>query len=410
MEEEKESLAEKSQKVASTAQKAKKVASAAGKVAGTLAANAFWIVPALIILIVVAAVMALAQTIQDRLNNIFGGGPNAYISSPAGSTDEDFFGGRIIYKNDEQADVEIEISYKNYVCNVLIDVAKTQNINLKLQLPENIDTLENQYVTQCVVAIVNAVTTPTDGDYTTENYKQGISTINHFGFTQAEKTAANSAIKTYLFSNLANIFNYPNEETVKNAITEVLKTENKTNLDFVSVKLFVKDVVLDNDNSNFKFNKLNYVAFIYMPKKDLQITYASYLFYVESETEVVDYVFTKTSLESPIKSGQIDKTWANANDGFLKELEIEDPIDLKTFTALNLDCKDFLSQDDISICDIAQYDLKNGTNLLQTMFSVSAENVVSYLPKEDCLYFQFTSNIPFAFGESNVTTKDMPSA
>lgn len=399
-------------KITKSAESVKKIGKAGKKVStfvSIFVANLFWIIPAVIVFLVVATVMALVKTVEDEINGFFDSlknGNNAFVSSIAGSSDEEFYGGRIIYKDDSQANIEIDIGFKDYVCNILVNINKTENVSTKFQIPDKIDdTFNNSYITGCVVSIVNALTTP-EVSYTSENYMQGIARLDHFGLTSEEKTTTNNAIKSYFIDNLANIFNYTNSDVIDSAINDALDVSRKTNLDFVSEKLFVKDLLLTEDNSNFKFPKLNYVAFIYMPNKDINFENASYVFYVDSETEVVDVQVIFSSQTEPIETGQADSTWANPTDGFIKTLDVETDISLPKFNSICTDSIEqaFLTEDNVSILDVAQYDYKNNSSIMTTIFTLNEQNV-NYLPQDTCLYLTFNSNIAFAFGEASVVTE-----
>ena len=260
----------------------------------------FWILlMALIIFIIICVVSVLGSMTGQN-----GEDPSAQF----GIKGKDFYGARMVYKDDNKANTQMVEDYVLLVDNSILEVQKinsvivsggTYNLTLSINilLPEedydysafDETTFSTEYamlyslirdVAQIVYTADNSIT------YSGETLIDCFKGIKYFGFANYE-AISNKLIETISAYTTISVKDSGGNDValtteIQNAFTNQVRT-NLTKPEFLekyslrTEKLFVKDYILTGEDEMMKnIKKQNYVAMIFMPKNNVEFTKLSF--------------------------------------------------------------------------------------------------------------------------------------
>lgn len=263
----------------------------AHKVKSALSAIMPFLTIFLIALFIIIAVVAFINLIMPWL---FNGDGKQEMSSPYGPTGADYYGVRMIYKDDEQASSDLAKDYTSTLRSITdaIDNDTSLTLTLKLNLPaenyafDNLASFETEYneTFELVKIIADEIykvdhkdaPTPPTGLLNTLNG------IKYFGYGESATEQLKTKIPNYIFTQ--NLYNYtaPDGETTTPDILKYLteKVDLVLSADEYSIrteKVYVKDYVLAGDDAYLEnIPAKNYVAMVIMPKSNLTLTKCSF--------------------------------------------------------------------------------------------------------------------------------------
>lgn len=382
-----------------------KVKSAITKLGSKLVANPlFWkivliilavLLGAIIIAVFVSAILSLF--VVDSYNK-----ENGTISSLYGISGDKFYGARMLYKDDEKASVEIKDNYLKCTYSLLKDISQN-GITFTFSLDEDYSKNENiiKIATNFASSLVNKQELAKSSEYVSTDYSLEQSTviIDHYGFKNDEVVLVLESIaKTIKDNNY--VENTIQESTVLSKLQVEFAKEAYSSYKNVCDKIFVLDYIFNSEDSTLEnLQKKDYVGFVYMPKQDVTIKTASFVFVVDGGYGTnVTFNKTTNSITETIKpTTNVDITWYD--DGDFKILYEDDEFNenISQFTAINGGNINELSTD-ISIYSML------ANNLYLTYFKqfegeISAENLLQNINSNNYVYLQFDSQFAFNFAE-----------
>lgn len=406
---------------------------------------------------------------------------------------QDFYGVRVFYENDNTAQKELITIYNAFVCEMLqlvgqdssVSTSKFNNTASDGILPENFyeiykaeeadeaeeteeaeeDEKNKQLTIEANILIKNIIQeiifemyktsvqkqidagaelepVPADAVFEEAKLKEYLNTIDHFGLTKEEfdlvKTTAQEKFIQLIEEDLAKpetnqqkYLTLASGKTLEDINFDTIFTNVKfNNFKTVSDKLFVKDLILKEEDSTEKVDMLingNAVYYIYMPRKTLQMSGNTYKCKIENESswkvnigyfdiaeDEVLFISTDPKHEIIVDKSYFDvvnSEHISTGDKkvYKKIIEVSDLNSFGTFNAfeaINQENLKELNKENLSL-----FKLGNLSNAEMYSSKTPVEdgfNVLSYLPTQKCLAITFTpENIvnqddTFLFGEFGV--------
>ena len=253
---------------------------------------------ALCVVIIIVAVAIVIATFSFLFN--WGDGKNATGSSVAGVKGTDFYGVRVAYQNESHAATQIIEDYVNLVVSGVENLQQTKSVNVG----------GSQYALQLNLNLV----TPTDYDYSTyeetsfadsyavvynasfEIAKSVYKVDNDVDFAGSSLIDCAKGIKYFGYANVSTLAEITAQTLLSNTTVQATKdggavTDSATltgiksqliqdvatnlmgeysSLEVRTEKLFVKDIILSDDEMVSGITKENYVYYMFMPKKGVE--------------------------------------------------------------------------------------------------------------------------------------------
>jgi len=416
---------------------------AGGKAAGAglkalLSNPYFWLVVGIIlaIVLIVILIIVIINAIQAPFSNI--DIENGKFDTSDGIRGDRFYGARIISYDEDLAFNELQKYYIYLSADLLfrIDTLDGINFNAGLVTP-NPDDLNNESYTaglekKLATALLVEIVETMDGldvelslnydETLTEEKNDLIATsihaIDHFGYTTNELNSVKTALKNYINANKNNIFTIDASYigNFENDIDRIF-SENYSDLNVVSPKYFVQDVILSSGSTMISgLPAKNFVACIYMPNSSVTLEDTEYLFYIADENIKVNYEikYANGENETIYSSGEANSSWYDGVGSETAEAEDID-INLQTFKSIFSDNL-LLLENNTSIYSLLLNANNHYTDIdyttLNQLFKTNEVTTedgdsyteISYLPALDNEYYYltFNSNGIFNFCEFSV--------
>lgn len=236
---------------------------------------------------------------KDGLNN---------IQNEFGISGKDFYGARVVYKDDAKATLSI---VEDYIELVEAGVNKAQSITtidkdgstfdiditINFTLPEDsYEFDEAKFASEYnklngIVLDVAKIVYKTDNaaDYAGTSLIECVEGIKYFGYGETAMAEISTLITSQIVQSLTFVVDYPPVEEgetqpvvestdVHNLITsKLLEIYTEDKYEQRTEKLFIKDMILNGDKSYLPaIEQENYVAFIFMPKNNVKFTNISF--------------------------------------------------------------------------------------------------------------------------------------
>ena len=267
-------------------------------------------------LAIILAIIAVAVAIDYIFASIFGGGgtgggsgSGGGMNSAFGATGKDFYAVRLVYKDDEQASKFILNDYSSIIYDAIDNVQNGENytVTINLTLPEdrnadyNEETADEKIKNVMRKLVVSAYIYDNPDydsqaiDFSTLTLSKLAEGIKYFGLnTDLVGTFKGEIVSNFLlfnFNQSDGVISYVSTgetevdaETVKANIASALDAYFATISTVRSEKYFVKDCVLSNNDMLKDVQQKNYVAMMYLPKRDVRFkTLSIYAYGIDTE-------------------------------------------------------------------------------------------------------------------------------
>lgn len=345
----------------------------------------------LVIALIVAAVVAIIYVVTASDYDPERG----TLSSIYGITGDKFYGARFVYRDDEQASIEIKDDYLKLTYSILSDTKS--ETGLTITLSENYLTDEN--VSLITTNYANALVGTSD-----MLLERCTLFVDHFGFNSDEITIVFDSIANTLVSKS---WTSKSVEEIKNILDSKYQTDSYLAFKNVTPKIYVWDYVLNGEDNGFEnLPRKDYYGFIYMPKTNVKMTSASFIFVVDGGYGVDVCLKNKQSATAePVNLGEV----VNANSGWFYDdhmqefYECEFDVDINAFDAIN--------KSDVSelATPTSIYTLM-GNNTFSNYFTVTDEitglTLIQNVATSNYVYLEFDNKdedkSPFNFAEQIV--------
>ena len=346
----------------------------------------------LLLIIVVASVVSAvgAKTDPENMKN------NDLITS------EYFYGIRVAYLDDEAISNSLNLSYKQYVIDIIenIDEHIEQNelditINLTLpQIDEN-NPLTNQtelnsHVSNMSLGIANIVATG-NKTYSGVNFNDIEKNILHFGITSQQSSIINEFLDDY-FTN--NTLLSGESVNVDNLIDMAMTEEDVQYMYNICEKVMIKDEIATADGLN-GIEQRNYIGSVYMPNKNIVVSNSS--FTIASTSETFTCVSKQISRVNSTDNVVIEQT--------INETEVIDGI------GAGVTLNEFNSIDKTNTSSFAKgislFDaIKMSSEYINYFAKNTETNIYTWVPNDtNILYYTYNANEIFIFSDFDLTIK-----
>ncbi|MBE7082505.1 MAG: hypothetical protein E7378_02350 [Clostridiales bacterium] len=387
-------LSEAVQKMSNKMGKNNKLGGAiAKKMAPLLIKGAIILAIVILVIVLICVVLGTVTGVKNWLSKQFDFTKGA-ISSPYGITGETMYGARTIYEDVEQANLDIEASYGEFVCNILIDAKNSPNLYISATLDTATAYAENEFVTLVVNSIANEITKPADATgYTNLPTQECIAKLENFGWTEDQKNTALEVIADDLVENGYNKIG-ENESTAQQIVDE-LTTIYSTNYSYmgnIAPKVYVKDYIPAGDETIQNITQEKYYGFVFMPKQNCEIKESSFtIITTGSNTATATLKLMSQGTASVVSQEQtVDNSWYDSQnqmpDKFYESGKINKNI--STFTAIDTNDTGYLSAGK-SIFELLRQ------NKFETYFKAttdySGNNLLENIKSNDYLYLQIST-------------------
>jgi len=348
-----------------------------------------------ILIILIAAIMAIVSFFEEKTDpaNMT---TNSYI------TNEYFYGIRTVYIDDEQLANSLQLSYKQYVIDVIENFEQENpSIDITISLPtlntdENLtnETSIDSNIVNLSLGIANIIATGSS-EYNNIDFSTLYPSINFFGFDETQGQLVSTFIANYIEQN--NL--YLCSESIN--LEQLISATTTTDLDLQYIynqceKVMIKDQIATAEGLS-DIEQRQYIASIYMPNKNIEITSASYTVANQNED------FTTSIKLIEVKNG---------NETIHLDQILEDDVDifqginwgsvtLNTFT--NIDSNNISAFEN----EISLFDAIKKSPTYKDYFTQNAEtSIYSWKPTADnLLYLQFEANNNFIYTEFDINIK-----
>lgn len=255
--------------------------------------------------LILIAVLVVATTIDSMFAWITGGsgGNSKGMNSAFGGTGKDFYAVRMVYRDEDQANKLILNDNATLIYGALDSLHDTSNYTLTINLTLPEDRLADYDNETADAKIKNLMQTLTEKQYVYDNPNYAENGIDLATLTLTEKAKGVkyfglnadlvSTFKTEIVDNFI-LFNFNlsdgvlsftpitdesdpdaspvDEETVKANVQSALDAYFESLSTTRSEKLFVRDCVLEGDNMLTDVETKNYVAIMYLPRKNVALS------------------------------------------------------------------------------------------------------------------------------------------
>lgn len=339
----------------------------------------FWVLIGVLILILIIVVVAAIASIIPGLVPDDGGGEGG-VGSPFGVNGSDFYGVRMVYKDELQASQQIVEDYI-YIVEKGIDVADdvTQvsvsgttyqlELNIDIMVPEDYDYSsfeENAFKQEyaelySIIFDIAKVVYLEDNDveYSGTSLIECVEGVKYFGYADIDEI--NTILKTNLLTEENIVITAKDssgaevtDTTILSEIEENVKGQAETKFDaeFVETnlkytnrieKLFVKDFIFENEDETVSgVTKENYVAMIFMPKNN--VTFNQFSFVV-SGANLNDIQVSLKNNGNEIELIKSDNMGDETNQSYIYNSNENLNLDVETFADVDVNNLQALSND-----------------------------------------------------------------
>ena len=309
--------------------------------------------------------------------NVFGeNGGN--VGAMIGVTGKDFYGIRMVYENEEQANNELIGEYLTIIEDSVESVPATYTVNIEFPSDDykiDYNTFPQEYgsLSSVVFNVAKVVSKIDNGaESAAGDLVTVLSEVKYFGIPQAGvndiSTVISDFIKTNTTDNEGNAVTSDFSQNVQACLqNKLIRTE----------KLLIKDYIFTSDNQmQANVSKEKYVAFIFMPKRD--ITFTAMGFVVQGP-QVSDVELKLTNNGSEIRLTRDDSDY-NKEDGSIQREIYECKQNVSASVYQNIDTNNLGAlSEGVGLCDIMNIEGVNKDAYL----TVSQENSEVYTYRQD---------------------------
>ena len=373
---------------------------------------------ALILLLIICVVAFIGSIMPWLFPEDEEGGTGGTVNSQFGIKGSDFYGARMIYKDDEKSAVAIIEDYVELVENGIeetktITSASGTSVTLEVNIAlpaEDYDyltydetTFKSEYpVLHTTVLDIAKIVYKADNsvDYSGLNLLECVNGILYFGYGQTVMADVSKIVTDAIVNNTT--YEISGEGEIDKAndldpqITQKLETlYSNTKYHTRTEKLFVKDYILAGDDKMMEnISKENYVAFIFMPKKNVSFSKCSFSV---GNADLSEFTINMANNGSAITLTKDNFDFGTEDTGntFIYTTGENKNISVDTFTDIDTNNLNALSEG-VSLFDIVENEDINYSTYLET----KTETGVEYLTiKQNGLVVSLSNKEAFNFVE-----------
>ncbi len=271
--------------------------------------SAFWakvmsaIAPALpyilIGALIIVAIIFVAVAIMSIFGALFGGSGDG-MSSQFGASGKDFYGNRVIYRDIDQARVDILSGLVDYIDESIAGVPNGADytLTININIPEDYDykefdetTFASEFVELYYIlagdgtndGIVDKVYKLDNPDGTETGLVEQLDAIKYFGLNAGLNTEFSNLLSQYIVDNDIYTATPKTDETTIDPTTVEMDITNSINSYFAGLpvvrteKLYIKDYIFSGDDGKMaNISNQDYVAMIFMPRSNVTFTHLSF--------------------------------------------------------------------------------------------------------------------------------------
>ncbi len=359
-------------------------AAGAGAGAGGILAAAW---PALLIILLVIVIIVISAAIAMAFDDEYRDG----LASFNNITNEHFYGMRLIYEDADILTNSLQLSYKQYIVDILSLADDETGVSLNISLPENFDNSSNidENIINMSIGIGNIVAN-NDDSYEDIEFASLYQDIQYFGLTSSQAESVHEFIINYLQAN--NILTITSSASVADIINNVATKSELQYIYNICEKIIIEDVLATSDGLP-NFDKHKYIACIYMPNTEVTAEGMAYRVNVENE-DIVEFklIYNSNGTENILLEDSADKSW---NDT-VEYAEVDENVEVYLEQFNQIDSSNLnLYSNGISLFDAVK--------LSNNHFNKNSQDIYVWLPNsENLLYLTFNSTNIFAFNEFNI--------
>lgn len=354
---------------------------------------------------------------------LFGGGEDGEnltgpMSSISDVTGESFYGARLVYSDDEQATLDILEDYVEILLEVesAVELADS-NLDITLTLPsEDFDystfdettfmaEYSDAYEIILDLSTLVAENDLVEGESIGETITENLPLIKYFGYSSELTPEMANIISTYINEN--DLYVYSSEDgtsEVESLITtQTLNVLSAPKYNVRTEKLYVKDYILDGDETLSDIPQENYKYMIYMPKENVTFSYFSFTL-----REIDFDNFTLSLLINGELTELNGGLFTSSEDFGIESYNYETATDLSilasAFTDIDTENLNALSEES-SLFDILSLE-NSDIYLTDSVDDTGTTNANIKTIKNNGIGVQFVSEQPFFFAEFGTALLD----
>lgn len=292
-----------------------------------------------IVLLIIAIIVLVVAVVAFVIHSIFGCGYDSdagTVSSTQGIEGDCFYGQRYIYLENDFTTNDLANVYLNFTYDILKEAstgAGAPTINIDFTKAHNDASNKNK-----IEAITTSFAVAISGKEAGEQLLAYTSDIDNYGFTNEQKELALQAMASHL--DASNIWEVDDSDSIYARLSAIYDDAN-SNFNYmknVCKKIIIRDYLCEGENAGVSgVERENYLAMIFMQKKDVVFKETSIAVIVEDKSEVNLSINCVTGGEkSTITSATADSSWFS---GVAKNMLVGDlnDLELTEFTAIEAD-------------------------------------------------------------------------
>lgn len=332
-----------------------------------------------------------------------------YMTENFSITSEHFYGIRTAYIDETILSDALELSYKQYVIDILEDIDNTQSISITITLPEVSedkplvnDTLVGEDIEKMSLGVAKIAAGKSVSD-SVSDFDLLYPEIDYFGLTETEVENVNDFITNYL-TDYSIVDTGESSSTVAELVD--IATEKLTYINNLCEKVMIRDHIADEMGVK-DVNELIYVGSIYMPNKDITVT-------------ALSTAITTTTPENPVKAECIAKNGENilfsssgttaSDDGKLVLDSVDNSsIEIFEFTSIDTANTEAFTRG-VSLFEALRLGSKEGkdySTFFQKQTTEDGTEFYTWIPScTNIMYITYESSNPFIFSDLIFETAD----
>ena len=345
----------------------------------------------ILVLIVLAIIVAISASQEVE-----------YMSENYGVTSEYFYGIRTAYVNEDLLTESLELSYKQYVIDILKSIENTNGVSITIELPEisedepfTNDTPVDENITTLSLGIAKIAADKSPSD-TISGFAELYPEIDYFGLTQDQVEDVNDFIDKYLSDN--SIVNKGESElTISEMVDSAI--ESLPYIQNICQKVIIQDYIAEETGLE-DVKELNYVGSVYMPHSNITISALSSVIATTTPEIPIEAscISRAEGTESSVASGT-----SNSDDGkILLDSVDNSTLTLSEFTSIDSSNLEVFC-DGISLFEAIRLGAAEGKDysiFFQKLVDDNNVEFYSWIPSDDnILYLSFNSTGNFIFSD-----------
>ncbi len=338
---------------------------------------------------IVILILMFALLLPMIISAIFASDEESMISNSS-MTSQYFYGMRTAYIDDTQLIDELQLSYKNYVVDILDAFDNNSGVSLQITLPqiEDNSTQLHEHILNMSTGI-GSIVAKGSAD-TNANFVELYAEITHFGLTASEFDLTHKFLTDYVSTNSIAII--PTGANIEELLLEAMNNESNSYMLNVCEKVMIKDYLPTEESLDIA-DSANFIASIYMPKQQIVMTNISYRARMEGEEDSLSVKIVNNN--ETLLDFVTPTPWSS-----LETIDLASSLTVvNAFTCIDT------SNPEVYKEGVSLFEAIKLTPVGADYFKKNEEDIYTYLPNQDDVYyilFNSANGTPFQFKEYNL--------